>query len=244
MEVIKIRITALFNPELVELLNETEKVVTNNNPGPNAIIAAQNTVVGSHAALMTTAMANDPQSAFTDQLVEADHVRDNLIVGIRKVADGHCNNPDSAFADAGEIVFRVFENQGDIIHQDYQSESAVIDAMTKDLLTTPEKLAALNVLGLKKWVEHIYDANKSFKDLLLQQVNEQANDNTPSVTSLRKAAVNDFEKLIKCINGGAAMSGNNSFDKLINEMNALMEKYKQKIAIRKGKQKAAPKNPK
>jgi hypothetical protein len=157
------------------------------------------------------------------------------------VISGHCKNPDDSFSKPAKLLLHIMDSYGIIASDNNDSESSKIDALNKDFLNSPENFTALNALGLKKWIDSLQLANNDYKNLAANRVDEAANDTISSFTSLHKQATHDFESLTKTINALAVVDGGNTFNNLINEMNAMLNEFEQKILIRKGIAAAASK---
>jgi hypothetical protein len=160
-------------------------------------------------------------------------------VGLKEVLSGQCKNPDDNFSKPAKTLLHITDSFGVMASDNSDSETSKIDAFIKEFFTVPENLTALVTLGLKKWVDTLQTANNDYKDLAAKRANEEANEAPASFKTLRVQATNDYEALAKTINSLAYTDTNNTFDKLIKEINAVLDEFAQKIAIRKGIKAAA-----
>lgn len=103
-------------------------------------------------------------------------------------------------AEAAHLLEAVIEKYGKgLVRESDMVETVKIRSLIKDLTET-ERAAALETLSMSETIDTLNSSNEYFDILYLKRANSDAEDDTPTLTSLRKEVANAFYLLVYLIN--------------------------------------------
>jgi hypothetical protein len=148
--------------------------------------------------------------------------------------------------DAEETKIAVAKRLLALIHQSAQElgnplrlglfkKSTALSSLLRNLETLS---ADINLIGAERLVIKLRDANQSFIDLQFNRYIEQSNKHSGDVKVFRVVSDGAYKTIIECINAQILLSNDKSlFASYVKAQNAVVEKYKNHVAQRKGRAK-------
>ncbi|HEY4789396.1 MAG TPA: DUF6261 family protein [Bacteroidales bacterium] len=184
-------------------------------------------------------------SSITEKLTELDRRRDGNLIGIHKYAEGLVYHFEQATKEAALAILNSFDKYGKNLYMlNYQAETSTITSLTSDWGTDSKLAAAVIKINLTAWAEELKTSNNLFNEMFLSRAGEKATANDIKFLELRKSAMSGFRELVQNIEARATLSTDNSYDALINALNALIQKYNVVAASHTNKKEDKPAPPK
>lgn len=221
----KIRVHKLRASELLQFLNDAIKLCNQQSTEPMKLA----TVI---TALITDTNSFDrlfklnPGSAITLELIDLDDRRDNCVMGIHQVLEGYSHYFEAVLRTAAQNLLNNMNKYGSSIYDlNYQAETRTITNMLNEWTTSSTLAAAVTTLNLGAWTTELKTANNLFNERYLQRVDEKAS--APQINSFqaRKKAIASYRQLIQQIEARATLAEDQTYNSLINSLNALIDKY-------------------
>jgi hypothetical protein len=178
------------------------------------------------------------KSEFTQQITEQDRVRDSIFRGLADAIKAAMNHFDPAHREAARRLHDVFAHYGNIARKTFDDETAAINDLNREL-QIPANAVAIALLGLTNWHSQLMDENENFEQLMMNRYSETAEKTSLRMTNTRTevdkyyhATVNQLENL--------SLTGITGIDGCINEMNAVIERFRNILAQEQGERKDSP----
>jgi hypothetical protein len=186
------------------------------------------------------------KSDISNLKAESDHVRDDIVVGIKKLLESALHHFDAAIREAAyrlKIVFDTYDNPTPLIHLSYDAETLSINNMLQEWEN--KYMADLEILGLITWVKELRDRNNAF-DELTKRYSEQLAEKTPlRPKEVRRETDELYKQIILVINANIIMEteenenvkndGESAFAPFVNELNVLIKHYNDLLAQHLGR---------
>ena len=172
------------------------------------------------------------KSAVTDDIAEADSLRDNIFKGLRdamKSAGRHF------LADKQQAAARlqvVLDHYNGMSFKPYDEETAAITSMLAELENHAEDIT---LLGLSEWVSELKANNVAFDNLKRARYSEIASKTQLRMKQTRVSADDAYTRVTKRINALAIVNGEAAYVAYINELNQRIASYSNLLAQRKGR---------
>jgi hypothetical protein len=173
------------------------------------------------------------KSAKTEDIANADHLRDNTNKGLRGMIKAnlyHFNPLKKAAAKRLKVVIDAF---GDIINKEYNEATASYTEMIEELLSN--HAADLTLLGLGEWIAELTANNNEFKALMGGRYEEGAGKTTLRMKNVRQLVDAAYENMVEQIHALMRVSGAAAYEPLVAEMNQLVDKNNLILAQRQGR---------
>lgn len=232
MEISEFSMSRLHNEEHFQFHSSVAELITVSNPAALKI-EAQATLYQAELAKELEAINVIRKSAISDDLVEADNVRD-------KIFRGMCNQVKSAVlhfnADVQEAAKRaqiVLDTYGNVAVKNYDAETGAIISLVNDFKTTYAADAAK--AGITEWVEELALSNKAYDDLKNNRYTDDATKTIVRMKQQRNAVDQAYRVLQARINALIIVEGAASYSAFVAELNKRIEGFENTLAIRKGK---------
>lgn len=187
-----------------------------------------------------TELAN-PLSA---KLSELDSLRDNVFLGIWYVTDGYLLHFNPEIVAKAEIVRKNLLTYGrDTIKISYPAETASINSMITDWETKPELTAAVDALHLTEWKVGLKQINTEFEATYTERAKKEGDAATINpVKTLRLPSVKLWDKFTTTLSAQYILHDEDAtlgpkYLSLINNINALIDTYKNILTVRQAKNK-------
>jgi hypothetical protein len=165
-------------------------------------------------------------SPVTQELVLLDERRDKAIIGLTGAIDGYGYHfdPDTVNA-ANTLATNLMLYGSGIAKLNFPTESATLTAIINDWESKPKLVAAVAKLGLTAWVAELKAANQLFGQKYLERTQEYGAANPDTLKAKREEAMSAYYELRKFIDANSVINASATYDKLIKELNALIDQY-------------------
>ena len=220
-----IDLVKLRNAEFLQFVATYSDIVAVNDP------AALN-VVAQYAAFklkldeMSELFKRERSSSFTQALVLLDERRDNAITGFTAVINGYCYHFDTETKQAAKLLNDCLILNGvGIARLNLQAETSTINGIVNDWETNPGLSAAITKLGLSEWVAELKTANQLFDQKYLERTREYGAANPNTLKAKRDETMVVYYELRKFIEANSVVNPSAAYEKLISELNALIDQY-------------------
>jgi hypothetical protein len=172
------------------------------------------------------------KSAVTDDIAEADALRDDIYKGLRdamKAAGRHFLPEKQQAATRIQVVL---DHYNGLSIKPYDEETAAITSMIAELAT---HAADITLLGLSDWVSELQANNEAFDSLKKARYSEIASKTQLRMKQTRVAADDAYTRVTERINALAIVNGDAAYAAYINELNQRIASYSNLLAQRKGR---------
>lgn len=180
------------------------------------------------------------KSAISDNLVDADVLRDETFRGMSDAVKSSLKHFRTEVRSAAQRLQIVFDNYGNIAIKSYDAETAAITSLINDLQGIYAADAA--VVGITEWVTELKANNTAFDDLKNNRYSEEANKTQLRMKQVRTSIDAVYYQILERINALIVVEGEANYTVFVNEINKRIDGYNKTLAIRKGKAKKADDN--
>ena len=167
------------------------------------------------------------KSGYTDKIVAADDNRDNIMLGLMGMVQSMTRFPDKNMADAATTILLLLQKHGDGITRLPQREETAIIASIVSELQSAEMAPAVQLIGLKAWVDKLNDANTEFATLYSNRTEKEAEFVNGLTRVERVATQTAFEQLVRAIEAYAFIDGEAAYKSLADKINTEIGKAQQ-----------------
>lgn len=227
----------LRNAEYSQFISDALGLIERQDPTVLKVEEAYNLLKSQHDQLVEL-LNPEKGSQLTEQIEEADDLRDDLLTGIYKIVEGNTTHYQPAQRAHAESLLRSLDLFGGIglARENYQSETAGINSMLSDWDSKTELVEAIAALKLKGWKNALSQANEQFNELYLSRTEENSDINPVGVRELRLKMKDDFYDLRDLITAYYTINkGAEPYATTIKQLNTLIDQYKQLLKSRKSK---------
>ena len=190
---------------------------------------------------MDIVYALEKGSPLSIKIEETDERRDDAISGIKLAEEGYLKHFDLNVKASADIVLRAINKYGSTIAtQNYVTETASIKSVVEDFEAAGPLKDAITLLNFTTWVAELKAANILFNELYLQRNEQLSQKPSEDLKTLRVAAKTAYESFILFLSASQKLKPSADLDKLVAEVNTLLEKYNTIIASRAAKKGEAP----
>lgn len=179
-----------------------------------------------------TAIEYVRKSSITDQLVEADGLRDDLFGGFMLLVKGNLHHYNSGMRMAAERVNVITDHFGNLAQFTFTSESASIINMIAELggADAPDIAA----LGLHGWITELQNRNNAFIELFDSRLDESAGKTALRMKEVRLRIDTAYNAIIKRINAGIVFNGEAPYADFVKLLNESLLYYRNLLARQVG----------
>jgi hypothetical protein len=172
-------------------------------------------------------------SAYTQQLVEADDRVDNDLMGIKSAVESGTRHFDPAVKAAANIVAKRLKNFGDIKIKSYETESAAVLLLLEDFKGSLAEQVA--TLGLSGWVAELEAAETAFTELYERRNTENASRPQENLKVLRPKAGEVYGQITYVINADMMVNGEATCGEFVRELNEQVKHFNEQLAYHPSK---------
>ena len=227
-----IDLAKLRNAEFLQFNTNFAALVLNNDPG-DLNVNTQYLALKGKIAEIEPLFKQERASAITQELVMLDELRDKAINGLTSVINGFCYHFDGAFNQAANLLATNLQLFGTgMAKQNFQAETATINAMISDWESKPALTAALTELGLAAWVAHLKEVNQVFDQKFLERTQEYGAASPDTLRLKREETMVIYYELRKYLDANSVLNDTPLYRKTINELNALIDQYNTLLSSR------------
>ncbi|MDR0728735.1 MAG: DUF6261 family protein [Prevotellaceae bacterium] len=160
------------------------------------------------------------KSSYTAQIVEADHLDDQLVLGIKESVTAATRHYDPTVAAAAIRLHDRIKVFGQIPTKSYEEEAAAISILLTDL-QSPAFAADVTTVGIGGWLTQLAAALANFKSLL-QLRNDEYAENLPqeNTKEIRSKIDAVYHKMTNRIDAAAELDSTGLYDEFIMHLNA------------------------
>ena len=196
-----------------------------------AMIVSQNTALVAAVQAEDEAYRTITRSPLSDQIAEADQVRDNTFVGLRTMVEALGRVGTAAQKEAAPRVLQAMRDYQVNISEGYELESTHIAQLIQQLEVSPlaDDCTTLAVTAL---VSQLKTENQQVQTLIAQRNEQQAGIDTQAMQRARVAADLVYVETVMVINAFAVVEqqqGVSPYDHAIDVINQDQEYYVQQV---------------
>ncbi len=218
--------------EFIQFFKSLVGLCNKNNPAELGIIVQVNKMDDENKS-MESSFKRAQKSKYTQKLIELDQQRDNMIVGIRTIAEGFTYHFDEKLKQAGKAIVETIDRYGTKISKlNYKAETSTLDNIYTDFLNSKELTKALTITNTKAMMDKMITANQEFEEVFEKRIQDDAADDSKSSGELVKQAIVAYRTLIKHIEAHATIKPGEGYNKLIREINELIDSYNETMEKR------------
>ncbi|RYZ22433.1 MAG: hypothetical protein EOO16_09105 [Chitinophagaceae bacterium] len=236
-----LHLTPLSNEEFIQFFTQLLAAIhTDPDPLPAVLLGAK----ASAAQVLEDIgllFKRDQASRLTQKLVTLDGRRDDFVIGLQDLCEGHCYNPDEALREHAEVLDRRLEVYGPRIDkQNYQKETAIITSLVHDFRTDADCAAAVAALGLGSWVDALDTTNKEFDRVFLERAAFNVDNELPYTMIKKRDEMRlAYENLLNKLDGFYhTADGAEPWKRIVGIVELLTQEYREIVAARKGRREA------
>jgi hypothetical protein len=220
-----IDLTRFRNAEYLQFMKNFVSLVDANDPAALNVVAQLAALVAKSDELETL-FKKEQASEITQELLDIDGRRDRAFNGILAVVDGFTYHFEEAKAQAAARLKANLNLYGvGVARQNYQAETAILTSIVNDWENKPELTAAMNLLGLKEWKDELKAANELFDKRYLARTLEYSEASPENLVTKRTETTQVYFKLRQFIDAFAVTVDTPIYEKVTNQLNALIDQY-------------------
>ncbi|MDR2937471.1 MAG: DUF6261 family protein [Prevotellaceae bacterium] len=237
MKIIKFVFPELWNSEYPLVVNQLIAIVGSANPGSLHLQGSYDRLAafGPRLAQIEVQEQADRNSAL---LSELDQQRDSLFSIIKSVAKAFAGSPNLRH-EAEQVQALIKKHGDDIPDTNYTAETKRLYDLIADAEQQPGLMAAVEALQLRPSFEQMRAANEEFDRQFMQRNAEQAAAEKVNVRGIRNECDKAVSALWTAIEFCMAEHGEAAYTPLVSAINTLNSYYKQQLAARATRRKAA-----
>lgn len=225
----------LRNSEFAQFMTDALELVKRNDPAALLVQDAYDALKAENDQLATL-LKPATGSALTEQVEAADDRRDAAVSAINQMVNAATLHYDATLRAHAHTLQRHLDLFGgaSLARENYQSETAGINALLADLTNKPELAAAVAALNLTGWKDELAIANKAFNDLYLNRTEEAGAVSVAKVRDLRTAMTPLYYQLRDLLASYHTIQrGAEPYGTVVKQLNALIEQYSALLAARR-----------
>lgn len=176
-------------------------------------------------------------SSFSDAVQAADALRDRYVHSFFNLCEGYvlCENEERV--KAATLLLTVLEPYGtasQLAASNHDSETKLVANLVRDLRARPERVAALELLGLSSLVAALEAANQQFISSQENRTDEESGKpEAYRMVTLRRTSAKAYTALMKLVESAYLYNGGaEPWATLVSGINAIAQETKTKLAQR------------
>jgi hypothetical protein len=173
------------------------------------------------------------KSEYTGEISAQDSVRDRIFRGFDDAVKSAENHFNTDKCKASERIRVALDNYGNISAKAFDQETAAIDDLLREL--NDNYAADLQLLGLTDWLMQLDAENRKFKTLMSERYAETARRPKTRMKAARAETDRSLRTMLDMVEVLAIVNGAETYQPFIDELNAVSERYKNKLAQASGK---------
>ena len=232
MKIMKVKSEKLRNEEHFQFQTEFKDLVDSFTPvtlGIETAYAAYLPLYANEAEALDVIR----KSAVTDEIADADHLRDLTYRGLCDTVKGATKHFLPAKQEAAERVQVAIDHFGNINTKPYNEQTASINTLVNDLETEyADDVAALNI---QDWIAELKANNEAFEALMDERYSDDAGKTQLKMKDVRKEIDEAYATITDRIDALGIVNGTETYAPFVKELNKRVEKFNNTLAIRKGR---------
>ena len=175
------------------------------------------------------------KSATTEEIENADHVRDRIFSGMVGINKATLNDFEPDMATAAKRIKVVLDTYGNVAVLPLNEETSAIYNLLQEL--RGGLLRDVKTVGLERWINKLDETNKAFDTLVKERNNENAAKTHLKMKECRVEIDRVYSEIINRVNASMLLEGEARFADFVNKLNTFIDKYNNIVAQRKGRNK-------
>ncbi len=232
MKINSLNLSKLRNEEHFQFHTEHKKLIINHTPEALNIEEAYSV----YLPLIDNedkALNLIRKSPLTDELADADNLRDATYKGLRKVIKAGTRHYDAATKKAAGRIQLVINQYGKLSIKPYNEETAAINKLISELNTNHAD--DVTAAGINGWLNELQSNNDTFEELIKDRYTEEAGKTQLRMKEVRLETDAAYRNITKRINALIFINGEEAYSGFVNELNERIEKYGLILAQRQGR---------
>jgi hypothetical protein len=181
------------------------------------------------------------KSDLTEQLEDADLLRDTTYSGIVGTIRAALNHYDATVVKAAETLLPVIDQFGNVALLAYDDETAAVYKFGDLLMNKYE--AEIVKLQIEKWVEILQDQNNAFDTLKNKRTLNNSQKPESNMKTERLLVDDAYRALTKRVNALAEVNGVAAYEPFIKELNQTIDEISLTLAQRRSRKVSEPNAP-
>ncbi len=225
----------LRNAELLQFCNTTVELVESNDP-TFLKVEPQLNPFKARIAEAEVLFILPRDSVFSAELQALDTQRDKNFKGINQVVQAYLKHYDPVIQNAANQLSRNIKLYGNqITRLNYQAQTSVIESIITDWNQKPELAEAIDLLHLKGWKDELKQNNTNFNSIYTQRTQEYGGRTQDKLRDKREEVAQAYLVLVQNINARKTLDETGMYNKVTNEINALIELYQTTLRNREAR---------
>ena len=175
------------------------------------------------------------KSSITDNLADADTVRDDLYRGLADAVKSARNHFRAEVRASAHRLQVLLDSYGNIAVKPYDAETAAINKLVTDFNETYAD--DIDNLNLTEWVTELKAKNDTFDTLKNSRYTEEAAKTQLLMRQERAKLDVTYFGIVERINALIIVEGEEAYTPFVNQLNQRIDEYSNMLAIRQGKNK-------
>ena len=175
------------------------------------------------------------KSSITDDLVDADTARDDLLRGLTHAVKSALHHFRAEARSSAKRLLVLLDSYGDIAVKAYDAETAAINKLVTDLNETYAD--DIDNLGITEWATELKAKNDTFDSLKNNRYSEEAAKTQLLMKAERVKLDASYHAIVERINALIIVEGEEAYAPFVDELNQRIGEYNNTLAIRRGKNK-------
>jgi len=184
-----------------------------------------------------TAYKKERANVKTGQLAELDKERDRVYMAAKKIYLANLGHWNEEIRNAAKQLKVAFDTYGKVPLKSYNAQTAAMEKFVKDMNKDRYK-GAIALMRLKEYIDVMNELNNRFKDLMADRTEEDSSTSHIKMAPARRLVDQSYAELTKKIAASVLLEGPADYEAFITELNMVVWKYKNTMAVRSGKLKA------
>lgn len=231
MEILYLKSTRLHNEEHFQFHTEFVSQIDKTTPAELGIETQYSAYKPLHANEFE-ALSFIRKSHITDELADADNLRDFTFRGLSDSVKAGGNHFNPLVRHAAARVQVVFDHYGNLTIKSYDDETASINKFVSELKVN--YASDVIILGIADWLDELQSNNDAFVELQQSRNSKEAEKTQLRMRQVRLEVDAAFRTITNRINALIIVNGEGAYKSFVNELNTQVEKYNNNLAIRLG----------
>jgi hypothetical protein len=218
--------------DLINFIKNIIAIVTGNTIVAQEVTTFMDALQAKHVQI-DAAYAYQKDSPESKEIEAQDVRRDVAFMGIKTVATGFLSHFEESKRLAAKAILDCIAKYGkDIQVQSDTTETTILDKMVTEFETDPILIAAFATLGITSWIAELKSANQTFNAKFLERNKKYTLKPKESASELKPQVVKAYEALLVQISSRNNIDTTGKYTPLINELNALVAQFNNKVTAR------------
>lgn len=173
------------------------------------------------------------KSAVTDEIANADNLRDSTYRGLCDTVKGASNHFSDKKREAATRIQIVLDHFGNINTKTYDEQTAAIKSLIADL--NGQYADDVATLRLDEWLTELQANNNAFEALMNERYTDDAGKTQLRMKQVRKEVDSAYKTITIRIDALVVVNGPEAYSGFVDELNVRIERYNNTLAQRKGR---------